>query len=211
MLPASWASVAVAPTESVRSFVAIELPKEHRAALAAFTARWRAPDDGVRWVAAENLHLTLWFLGEVLRPGLEAVQLALQEAVAALPAFALRLEQPGAFPPRGAPRVLWIGLEGDLSALRALYGAVERTLIGLGFASDSNSFSPHITLGRVRTPRGPSALPPVPELTETPPISVEAISLMASKLTPQGSIYSRLALLPLAPRPISKATSSVVN
>lgn len=192
--PTSCTSPQVAQTEQVRTFVAVELPDVQRLALAKFINSWRKPEDGVRWVPAENLHLTLRFLGNVPATEIEALSRTLEEVVASLFSFELCFGKPGAFPSRGAPRILWMGLEGDWETLRELHETIENAVTRLGFESAKERFSPHITLGRVR-PNRRASLASVPALSETPAFAVHTASLMASNLTPQGAQYARLALL----------------
>jgi 2'-5' RNA ligase len=195
-LPVAETEQARLPDGQVRAFVAVELPEEHRVALADFVDRWRGSEENVRWVPAENLHLTLRFLGNVPRSEIEPLTRMLEEELAPLEAFELVYGKPGSFPSRGAPRILWIGLEGNLEALRGLHQAVERCVTQLGFASEEERFSPHVTVGRLR-PNRRISLTTAPALKEMPAFTVQAASLMVSKLMPQGAQYSRLALLPL--------------
>jgi len=126
-----------------RLFVAIDFPEAVRARLA--TLAGGVP--GARWVPAEQLHLTLRFIGEVDRGRLDDIA----EALAAIDArgFAVRVKGVGHFPPRGAPRVLWAGIEDGAGPAR-LHGKIEAALARLGVARDRRKFFPHVTLARLR-------------------------------------------------------------
>jgi 2'-5' RNA ligase len=151
----------------------------------------------VKWIGRDQMHLTLRFIGEVDESRFHAIQTALGEIQAA--PFEFRLKGVGQFPPRGTPRVLWVGLSAP-EALTDLQRRVELVLTGLGLEGEDRPFSPHITLGRVKTP--PPALLVNTFLNknrpfETPPIPVSEFILYSSQLRPQGALYQREAVYPL--------------
>jgi 2'-5' RNA ligase len=151
---------------------------------------------GVAWVAAENLHITLKFLGGVETPRLELVEKALERAVAGAAPFDLTIAGLGAFPTPTRPRVIWAGAVGGKSELVALAGRVERELAPIGFPREERPFSPHVTLGRVREPRRNERLGEALVRTATDPfgtVRVERLSLMRSDLSPRGARYSELS------------------
>lgn len=188
----------------IRAFIAFELPPEATAALAgAQQALGKGKEGGVRWVAPEGIHLTLKFLGNLEEGQLPQLKAALAEAATAEGPFTLQLGPPGAFPSPRSPRVLWIGLEGELEELARLQQAVEEKVSLLGFPTEARPFSPHLTLGRVKPEVSPAArrllgdkvaqAPP----TETISFRVDSLSLMQSTLTPRGAHYQALARFPL--------------
>ena len=186
--------------ERIRSFVAILLNDEVRAALAAEIARLRPIGPRVGWVAAPNLHLTLRFLGELPPDLLEQVKDALAEAVAGVAPFALHFHGLGAFPGMARPRVLWVGVAEGGPAAQALQARVEAALTRRGFAREERPFSPHLTLGRVREPRGLAELQQAmarDARMDFGRLEVQSLSLMRSDLSPAGSRYTELASFPL--------------
>jgi 2'-5' RNA ligase len=140
----------------VRCFIAIDLSDEVRASLDAVQGRLRAsaPRADVRWVAPAGMHLTLKFLGEVPEADLAGVRSALAAAATPAASIALACRGLGAFPGLTRPRVLWAGLRGGLSEVGQLAAACERSLEPLGYAPEKRPFRGHVTLGRVRSPRG---------------------------------------------------------
>ena len=126
-----------------RLFVAIDFPEAVRERLA--TLAGGVP--GARWVPAEQIHLTLRFIGEVDRGRFDDIA----EALAGIDArgFPARVKGVGHFPPRGAPRVLWAGIE-DGAGPTHLHGKIEAVLARLGVAPDRRKFHPHVTLARLR-------------------------------------------------------------
>ncbi len=126
-----------------RLFVAIDFPEAVRDRLA--TLAGGVP--GARWVPSEQFHLTLRFIGEVDHGQLDDIV----EALAGIEAreFPVRIKGVGHFPPRGAPRVLWAGIE-DGDGPARLHGKIEAALARLGVAPDRRKFFPHVTLARLR-------------------------------------------------------------
>jgi len=160
--------------------------------------RRHAPD--VAWVARDNLHLTLKFLGAVEGDRLGAVTTALAGAVTARPAFQLALSGLGAFPSAVRPRVLWAGIGEGAGAAADVAARIDAALDPLGFPRETRPFSAHVTLGRVRAPRAGRGL--AEALAAGAPSGrqpVGHVSLMRSELSPRGARYTELAALPLAP------------
>ena len=192
-------------TESVRAFLAIELIDEVKGALAHLVEELRRAEvRGLRPVKPEGMHLTLKFLGDVPRAQVELLVAEVSRVVVEVREFAVELGGVGVFPDGTAPRVLWVGVEGDLTSLRLLHRCMEEALQGLAYGRERRDFSPHLTLARIsdRAPsaerrRAREALSSAgwePGLR----VDVEAVSLIRSVLLPQGARYQRLALMPLA-------------
>lgn len=189
----------------VRCFIAVELDGQARAVLGRLLDELRRSGADVKWVAAANLHLTLKFLGDVLPAGLTGVTQALKETLpgqTALPPFSLALDGVGAFPSAGNPRVVWVGAAEGRERLTDLASKVEKALAPLGFPAEARGFSPHLTLGRVRSPRNALALKAaVAGLKEYrgPRVRVERVVLFQSDLRPDGPVYTPLGTFPPAP------------
>jgi len=169
-----------------------------RARLAAEVERLRPLARDVAWVARDNLHLTLKFLGGVEPDRLDTLAETLTTAVARRPVFALTVRGLGAFPSRTRARVLWAGVDAG-AALATLATGIDAAVEPLGFAREARPFSAHVTLGRVREPR------PNPRLAEALALDdvlgrqrVVRVSLMRSELSPRGARYTELATAALA-------------
>jgi len=179
----------------MRLFIAIDLPHEAREAIAAEQARIAAALDGptLRWVKPEQAHLTLVFLGHV---GSERVT-SVVDAVAAdvdLAPFEMILGGAGVFPPRGAPRVLWIGTAAGAAELIALQRRLSARVAALGVELDERPFHPHLTIGRWRASR-PSDRARAVAAARPGPIArvpVRHATLYESKLSPSGPAYTAL-------------------
>jgi 2'-5' RNA ligase len=185
----------------VRSFVAVLLPDAVRARLAALVAEIRSRGPALAWVRADNLHLTLRFLGTLEPVVLARAQEAMRVAAASIgTSFAIELGGLGGFPARGAPRVVWAGVVAGGERLVALHAALEAALEARGIPGEGRAFHPHVTLARARQRRGgarlEAVLGPGPRFGR---LEVEALHLMRSDLGPGGSRYSVLADAPLGP------------
>lgn len=153
----------------------------------------------VAWVARDNVHLTLKFLGAVEAARRDAVAGALSDAAAGCSCFDLTVRGLGAFPTPKRPRVLWAGLDEGAAQAAALARRVDEALVALGFAPEPRAFTAHVTLGRVRAPRAN------PRLAEALAASgtfgrqrVDRLVLMRSQPSPRGPCYTELAAAPLA-------------
>ena len=184
---------------TLRTFVALLLPDRVRAGLAAVSSELRAQTRGLTWVAPDNLHLTLRFLGEVDAAALERVRDAVAVAAAAVAPFSVNLGGLGGFPTGRAPRVLWASVAAGGERVEALFAELEAALVARGIPGESRAFHPHVTLARARDPRGAKELLRVlgsgPAFGE---VRVEALHLMRSELSPRGARYSVLTAAPLS-------------
>jgi len=185
----------------MRCFVAIDLAPEVRAAVAEAQAGLRAaaPRAAVRWVDPAGMHLTLKFLGEVPEERLPALQGALTEVVTRRPALALAARGLGGFPNARRPRVVWMGIAGDGEALGRTAVVVEAALVPLGFPAEARPFRGHVTLARVRSPRGLARLADAIAAgahTDFGAWTAQEVVLYRSHLKPSGAVYEPLARLP---------------
>jgi 2'-5' RNA ligase len=161
----------------------------------------RPEQAGVAWVAPENLHLTLKFLGRVEAAELDRLEATLNGVVADHPAFPLSCVGLGAFPTPLRPRVIWAGVREGAAPATSLAAAVERALAPLGFDPEARPFSAHITLGRLRTPQKVPALARALEeggALTFGRMQVASIALVRSDLSPRGARYTDLVTFPLA-------------
>jgi 2'-5' RNA ligase len=172
--------------EKIRAFVAFELDGRLREAIAALQDRFRALA-GLRLVRPEGVHLTLRFLGWSTRPQLEALAPRLAAAAAACAPFEARVDGLGTFPERGAPRVLWLGVELPASVLE-LQRACERAARDAGFEAEERAFAPHLTLGRFRERVARPRLEPV----DLGPTRIETLVLFRSVTQRDGAVYTPL-------------------
>lgn len=179
---------------TLRAFIALELPLDAKQRLAEAQARLRTRLGDVRFVQAAGLHLTLRFLGDSTPRQIARVARALDAATRECPAGRARLADLGVFPPRGAPRVLWVGLELP-QPFFALQAACEREARAAGFAPETRAFTPHLTLGRWRAPAPRPALEPL----DLGLAVLDTVVLYHSTLRPAGAVYTALHTFRLTP------------
>jgi 2'-5' RNA ligase len=185
----------------IRTFIAVTTSPAIRHAAGRLAELLRPAAGDVKWVASENLHWTLQFLGDVDDLEIPAVCSAVSSAVAEIDSFDLEARGAGAFPSPDRPRTLWIGGGAGAQAMVALHGAIQRKLNKLGYRAEQRRYVPHITLGRAGRNAPPRSL--VRELAglaefDAGSMLVDEVTVFASKLGPEGPKYDVLARAPLA-------------
>src|SRR5216683_1634177 len=170
----------------MRLFFAVELPHEVHLAL----GRLRSVEDSdYRWTDPSLLHVTLAFLGEQPEERLEALQGIGAAAARASSPGHLTLGHAGSFGSRKAPRVLWVGLDGDLAALDALQSHLDTRLRAASFTLEDRPFSPHITLARRRDAARSGPPEGWPPQRLNTPFEMDHLTLFQSRLSPRGATY----------------------
>jgi RNA 2',3'-cyclic 3'-phosphodiesterase len=181
----------MAPSKTVRAFIAISLPpavKEMLGRLAGDLAG-QTLSGVVRWVKPEAMHLTLRFLGDTAVTQLPIIADSLNQIAAQHSPFALTTAELGCFPSPKRPRVIWIGVKTDGDALTNLKQALDEQLALLGWPPERKPFHPHLTLGRVKDNQARLSLPwGNPKERESWPVT--AVHLIQSELLPGGSKYT---------------------
>ena len=177
-----------------RLFVSLELPSSIAELLVRF--RWNVA--GLRWLTADQVHLTLAFLGSVaseaeekLRANLGAIQFT---------SFFLPLRGLGRFPATGRPRVIWIGVGRGHPHLFQLHQRVTDAALAAGIEADLGSWRPHITLARCEKVSAESITPFLRAQADFDAglVPIDSFQLKSSLLTPSGSIYTTELLVPSA-------------
>lgn len=179
----------------MRVFAALPLPAAVVSSLEEALAPARRVSPGLRWVSAGGFHVTLHFFGEVPEPGLAALQRVFDDPDLRVPAISLRIGRMGQFPPRGNPRVLWVGFEQGVQEMRSYWDLFEKKISPLGWAPDERGFSPHVTVARA----GRAARSGEDPNVEIPPIAflMEECVLFQSILGRAGAQYLALKRISL--------------
>ena len=175
----------------MRAFIGIEVTDELRAALTDAQKKLARCPARVKWVHPENVHLTLKFLGDVDEPTVGRVKAAMADTAGGGP-FAFAVQGLGIFPPRGTPRVIWAGVSDGADAATKLQARLEDALRPIGFGNE-RSFVPHLTIGRVKDPKGARELTAMVERDANKRFGLctaAEMVLFESTLTPQGAIYT---------------------
>jgi 2'-5' RNA ligase len=180
---------------TIRSFVAIPLERELLNRIEQFQRELRSLPADVKWVNIHSIHLTLKFLGDVDDTRIGELGGAIERAREGFTPWIVPVKEAGAFPSLRNPRVVWIGIQDQTGELAQLQGRMEKEFARLGFAEEGRPFSPHLTLGRVRSSRGkPELIRYLVDETsrEFGEIAIAKVVLFRSELKPSGAVYTSL-------------------
>jgi 2'-5' RNA ligase len=176
----------------MRTFIAINLPEDIKRVVGEYVDALQGVIPDIKWVTPENTHLTVKFLGDVPDERIGMISECVAGAAAGFNPFDIELAHMGFFPNSHQPRVVWIGADGGADHLLELFQTLEDCLETVGVDREEKTFSPHLTIGRVKRHERlilPSGIPEFEEVT----FQVNGMSLIKSTLTPQGPIYETLS------------------
>ncbi len=178
----------------LRTFISVTLPNEIVGLSNMLKTTVKPAKDNVKWVNFGNIHLTLKFLGQTPDKATDEINNALKEVVATHKNMELKINGTGCFPTVERPRVLWLGVDGDIGPLKNFVSEIDNKLEILGFPIDSKEYIPHITLARIKYP--PKETPDISDFLNTSfeplKFNINRIRFMSSELFPNGPIYSIL-------------------
>ncbi len=179
--------------KTTRSFIAIALNENLHKELESLQVKLKAADADVKWVKPENIHLTLKFLGNIIDEQIEKVKNTVKKITSDFKTYQIHLAEIGAFPKISYPRVIWAGMDEGVDKTGDIYQSIEEELSKKRFEKEKRPFSPHLTLGRVRSAKNRQRLIKTIEkeknFSSSSKLLVEEIVLFKSTLTPKGSIY----------------------
>jgi len=194
--------------ETIRAFIAIELPAELRQELARLQAELKADNRlRIKWVNPDGIHLTLKFLGNIPVSDTDRITQAMTDAARQITPFYLKTETLGAFPNLKRVQVVWVGLGGETDKLKQLQQLIETNLTQLGFAAEQRQFKPHLTLARLGREVSPAEHQHLGEIIASTRfemgerMKVGSINLIRSQLTREGAVYSRISSAELLKEP----------
>ena len=178
----------------IRAFITLQLPANIQQQLAdcCQALAQELPQNSVRWVKPENIHLTLRFLGDTTMEKMPALTATLDQLCQRYPPFTLTLSQFGCFPHCKHPRIIWAGVDGWGTAQMQLKTALDNALVPHGWQPENRSFTPHITIGRVK--KSNLDFRQIPTQNLLPPLSfpINTLHLIQSQLRPTGAVYTTL-------------------
>jgi 2'-5' RNA ligase len=188
----------------MRVFIAIDLPQRVKDTLAQIQKGLKKTGADVKWVQANNIHLTLKFLGDIEESALEKLIQAITLAVDHLTGYMINIDRIGAFPRLEAPRIIWAGIDRGARETNKIVEDLEEGLSAIGIPKEEKPFACHITLGRTRSAQGKTGLAHELKTTnamirpEELEFMAKQITLFQSTLTPGGPIYKELQAINLA-------------
>jgi len=183
-------------SKTVRTFIAIEIPNTVISKIRELQDAIKAYGFKIRWVRAENIHLTLKFLGDVEEIKINEIAKAVSKTAEEHSPISLKAKGIGVFPGIKRPRVLWVGLAGQLEALVKLQKTLDENLIVLDFSREKRAFKGHLTMGRIKdridVKKLGDALMAFRRF-ESETFTAGQIILYKSDLTPSGAVYTKLS------------------
>jgi len=178
----------------LRTFISVTLPKKIISVSNMLQTTVISKKDNIKWINPGNIHLTLKFLGHTPLEATDEINEVLKNLVTSHAGMELNINGTGCFPKIERPRVLWLGVDGNIGQLQDFVADINVKLEELGFPLDENEFIPHITLARIKYP--PKATPDISNFINTSyePIkfNINRIRFISSELFPNGPIYSIL-------------------
>ena len=181
---------------AIRSFLAFEIPSEIRDTVASIYNGFKDSALNIRWVKEENIHITLVFMGNVNEKDLDPMGKLLEKACNKYAPFLIRVKGVGVFSSLRSPRVLWIGIDGDIERMGHFRDRIQKDLRRFGINEEKRRFSPHLTVGRFK--RGFNNIDRLKGLIEkyrdavSPDSMVRELVLFKSDLRPEGAVYTKL-------------------
>jgi 2'-5' RNA ligase len=186
-------------SESIRCFLAVEIPEAVRLAAADLLEKLRKGVQFTKaypsWVKPENQHFTVVFLGHKTAEEVERIKSVLADLPEAVAPFGVSVAGLGVFPNPKFPRVLWLGVQRGMEEFGRLYEATIKRLVTVGFEPESRPYHPHLTLARIKSTRGVAEMMDVVKSHQNAQcgeFTAEGLTLFQSRLHPQGAIYTPL-------------------
>jgi len=178
----------------IRTFISVSVPKEIVNIQSMLKSTVEPKGVKVRWVMNGKMHLTLKFLGNITQGSIDNLNEALFNAVKSAKVINLSISGTGAFPVKGRPNVLWLGIKGDIDELKELTVNINNSLEPLGFITEKRDFLPHVTIARIKSNQ--KKIPNISNYLNTTftelPMKIVKISLMQSESFSKGTFYTIL-------------------
>ncbi len=178
----------------MRSFIAIELDKTVKSALADLQKKLKKNMAGIKWVNPENIHLTLKFLGDIKEESTEQITTTMEKISSHYNSFNVEIKGLGLFPNMRSPRVLWAGIN-NTDILEPFQNEIDHGMEPIGFKRESRKFSPHLTLGRFKVLSGKKEIQQAVQHHENDSfgvVHVRSLLLMKSELHPEGAKHTKI-------------------
>jgi len=185
----------------VRSFLAFELPEKIKGIVSRVSGEMKKSPLDIRWVKVGNIHLTIIFIGNILTDRLDDMGDYVSEVCSNYGPFKISVNGTGIFSNRRNPRVLWVGLDGEIERMDDFRNALQKRLKSFGIKKEKRRFNPHLTLGRFR--KGAKTDTHLDDLLlnykslKSQECMLRELALFKSDLTPGGAVYTKLKAWPL--------------
>ena len=183
----------------LRTFLAVPVPRDVSSKKNMLYSTLENVDGDINWVKNAQLHLTMKFLGHTPESTINDVIDHVEKITPNMNPFDLKIEETGCFPVPTRPRILWLGLKGNLDLLKSMVESIENVLEPLGFPKDSRDILPHITLARIKYPQKhtPNVDPFLKSSYDPIDFPVDRMQFFSSELLPSGAVHTILKTFPL--------------
>lgn len=186
---------------AIRSFLAFELPHDIRNKVRTISGEVKNTGLNAGWVKPGNIHLTVIFMGNINEQDIPDIVSKIDNVIPRYKAFEISLGRMGLFPDIRRPRVMWLGLNGEIERLASLRDDLQKPLKSSGIKQEKRPFRPHLTLGRFRKPVKDRTLLSkiIEEYSDIsgPEGKLRELILFKSELNPGGAVYTRIHSWPL--------------
>ena len=178
----------------MRIFLSIPVPNVVKNIKQMLTSTCENERAEIRWVKHNNLHLTVQFLGSVSDEKISKIIKEVENVVSSINSFVLTVSETGCFPNTSKPSVLYLGVGGNIKALKALVVKINDKMSKIGFKKDSESFIPHITVAKINYPQkfNPDLSIFLNSTYDKVEFLVDSIQLLESKTLTEGVVYKTL-------------------
>ena len=183
----------------LRTFLAVPVPRDVSSKKNMLYSTLENVDGDINWVKNAQLHLTMKFLGHTPESTINDVIDHVEKITLNMNPFDLKIEETGCFPVPTRPRILWLGLKGNLDLLKSMVESIENVLEPLGFPKESRDILPHITLARIKYPQKhtPNVDPFLKSSYDPIDFPVDRMQFFSSELLPSGAVHTILKTFPL--------------
>ncbi len=194
------------PERLLRTFIALAVPKRVSAVQEMLKTTIEAKRTKLKWVNPNSIHITAKFLGPTPEKLIDKINYRLKNLAEQFQPLNFKITGTGCFPTPNRPRVLWLGMDGELEQLQELVRLIHNVLDKFGFPDESERFKPHVTIARIRYPQ--KHTPDINSFLRTQYNSInlvtDRIHLISSELLPGGPIYTNLGTHYFSPQPVKE-------
>ena len=183
----------------IRTFLSIPLPTEVKSKKNMFYSTFDPLGGKINWIRSDNLHLTLKFIGYTPENSIMEIIKTLTKLFLKEEPFNLIVNNTGCFPVPERPRVLWMGIDGNIKQLADMVLRIEDSLDKIGFSKEQKAYHPHITIARIKYPQKKTPNVDLFLKSTYDPIDfmVDRVQFLSSELLETGTVYSLLKSFPL--------------
>ncbi len=178
----------------IRTFISVPVPQSVFAVRNSLKETVVTNGAKIKWIPNENYHLTLKFIGDMPEDEVEKVNNIIRNTLSSFSSMNMQISGSGCFPKKQRPRVLYMGIQGQVELLQLMVKELNDVLDPLGYPKELDSYVPHLTIARISYPQKntPDVTPFLEAEFDPIPFEINKIHLMRSELFFKGSVYTIL-------------------